>query len=321
MRIRIVGQGLAGTVLAWQALWRDDVELEIVALPSNDSASAIAAGLITPVTGRRLALTERIGVLWPSSGAFFARVSRELNLPLWKDRTVVRVLADQSEKNRVFKKQDGWTDWMVSAPDLPREVRAPLGFLAMGGAAVDVPSFVSASRRCFERAGVLKEGFVTPEEAVCDAVLTVFCEGAAVSDNPLFAKDYPFHHAKGEMLLLRVPAFDCREVLSCGGTWLFSRDGDDKYLAGATYERENLDHTPTLWAREQILAGLAGFLDLDFDVVDQLAGVRPIIRAQKILTARHPTHRNIWLFNGLGSKGVLTAPWHADRLLQRAVGE
>jgi glycine/D-amino acid oxidase-like deaminating enzyme len=39
-----------------------------------------------------------------------------------------------------------------------------------------------------------------------------------------------------------------------------------------------------------------------------------VVRASKLLMGRHPAHDHVGFFNGLGSKGVLTAPFFAQQL-------
>lgn len=60
----IIGQGLAGTALAWQ-LCQQGVPFILVDEHLPDSSSKVAAGLITPITGMRLNLGWRIAELIP----------------------------------------------------------------------------------------------------------------------------------------------------------------------------------------------------------------------------------------------------------------
>ena len=53
--ILIVGQGLAGTLLAFE-LERAGVSFAIADAGHEGAASSVAAGVINPITGRRLAL-------------------------------------------------------------------------------------------------------------------------------------------------------------------------------------------------------------------------------------------------------------------------
>ena len=44
------------------------------------------------------------------------------------------------------------------------------------------------------------------------------------------------------------------------------------------------------------------------------AAVRPIVHGRKPVLGRHPDHPSLAVFNGLGSKGALHAPWCAAQL-------
>ena len=55
----IVGQGLAGTALAWELIWRGR-DVLVVDAGEAVTSSKIAAGLVTPITGQRLALGWRV---------------------------------------------------------------------------------------------------------------------------------------------------------------------------------------------------------------------------------------------------------------------
>ncbi|MFM7974104.1 MAG: FAD-dependent oxidoreductase, partial [Pirellula sp.] len=52
----VVGGGLAGCAMVWQAL-RRGLNVALVDQLSPQSSSRVAAGLVTPITGNRLALS------------------------------------------------------------------------------------------------------------------------------------------------------------------------------------------------------------------------------------------------------------------------
>ena len=86
------------------------------------------------------------------------------------------------------------------------------------------------------------------------------------------------------------------------------------FRAGSTYEREQLDGEPTERGRSEIESRLREFLRLPFEVIDHAAAVRPIIRESRPVLGFHPEHPRIGIFNGLGSKGSLLAPFFAAQL-------
>jgi len=53
----ILGQGLAGTAIAWR-LWERGLPFLIVDRDEPVTSSKIAAGLLTPITGMRMSLNE-----------------------------------------------------------------------------------------------------------------------------------------------------------------------------------------------------------------------------------------------------------------------
>jgi glycine/D-amino acid oxidase-like deaminating enzyme len=59
---------------------------------------------------------------------------------------------------------------------------------------------------------------------------------------------------------------------------------------------------------------VAEFMTLRWQVVEHDAAVRPVIRRSRLLMGRLPGTRDAWVMNGLGSKGVLTAPYFAGQL-------
>ncbi|MFN7342017.1 MAG: hypothetical protein ACK5TA_01640, partial [bacterium] len=79
-----------------------------------------------------------------------------------------------------------------------------------------------------------------------------------------------------------------------------------------TYEWNQLDEVPTdagLARINEIAKKLGGG---DFQVVEHVAGIRPILRRSQPLIGKSAAGN--WMFNGLGSKGSLYAPKMAAML-------
>jgi len=104
------------------------------------------------------------------------------------------------------------------------------------------------------------------------------------------------------------------------GVWL-APAGVDIFRAGSTYDRENLDCTPTPAGRESICSRLREFLRLPFEVIGHIAAVRPIVDERKPVLGLHPDNPCFGFFNGLGSKGALLAPFYAAHFAGFLAGE
>ena len=92
----IVGQGLAGTCLAWELrLLRASVV--VIDREATVTSSRVAAGLITPVTGKRLVKTWRWDELRPAAWEFYRHIESELGCSFLRETSMVKVFASPLE--------------------------------------------------------------------------------------------------------------------------------------------------------------------------------------------------------------------------------
>ena len=91
--------------------------------------------------------------------------------------------------------------------------------------------------------------------------------------------------------------------------------GESIFRVGATYDWNANDCETTTFAREALESRLQKLLNASFEVIDHQAAVRPVIDTRKALIGLHPGNDRIGFFNGLGSKGVLSAPYLAEQLV------
>lgn len=329
----IVGQGLAGTVLAWQLRFRG-VSFVVVDDPKPMTASRIAAGLVTPITGQRLVPSWRFSEFWPVALKFYRRLEREIGQEFFREVSMVRLFQSAAERERILKSNSQQVTALVRFPEpLVDEVIFvnPFGGFEMTGGQLDVPSFLEASRQVFASHGqyieatlnlpedleLSSEGVVLPRWNLT-AKRVIFCEGFAARENPWFG-GLPFDASKGEILTVRIPGLSERRVIH-RGIWLAPL-GDKLFRAGATYDRDNLNDLPTPTAREEICTQLQSFLRLPFDVLEQHAAVRPIVIGRHPVIGMHRRLPMLGCFNGLASKGTLQAPFIAGQFAEFLRGE
>jgi glycine/D-amino acid oxidase-like deaminating enzyme len=329
----VLGQGLAGTAVAWALRWRG---LRVVVLDreADDTASRVAAGLMTPITGRRLAKTWRLDDLWPAAQAFYRRAEAELGARFFHPAPSLRLFADPAEAAAYENRATNHFPELVGPLDPPIDpatFAAPFGGFQMTPAArLDVATYLDASRRYFARDGGYLAADVNPGrdvELVPDGTCLirlgirarwlVFCQGFDVTSNPWFPEVH-FLPVQGEVLALRVPGLTESRVVH-RGVWLAPQG--DAYLAGSTYDRDRLDGIPTARGRDEVCSRLRKFLRLPFDVTGHRAAVRPVVAGNKPALGVHRQYPQLAYLNGLGSKGALQAPYIADLLASRLVSD
>jgi glycine/D-amino acid oxidase-like deaminating enzyme len=301
---QIVGQGLAGTCLAW-SLWRRNVPFTIRDREQGGS-SRVAAGMVNPVTGKNFEPSWRICDFLPEALTFYQAVDNLLGVKVWHAFPVLRLARDEKEWRKIESKlaAESVTPWIAGRVDAPDGWHAAVE--VKGGGRLDTRAFLDGSRGFFQNAGVYQKSLV--QDMAADDH-TIHCDGAL----GLMCGDYGSHRcAKGEMLTVRAPSWDQSRIRIGGGGWLVPM-GDGCFKAGATYEWDTLDEIPTAGGRAKvvsILEALGGAAD--YEIITHEAGIRPILRRSQPLIG--PMPQGGWMFNGLGSKGSLYAPGMARRL-------
>jgi glycine oxidase len=295
----IVGQGLAGTALAW-ALLKRGARVRVIDREAGNRASRVAAGLLTPITGKRLAESWRWSELFPAARAFYRELEAELGCDFFREAPAVRLFQSEAERGRC----------RGALCEVPAGFRAPLGAFEMPAARLDVSAYLDASREAFRAKGTYECADFDPCAPLPDATV-VFSRGFDAREDPWFG-GIAWNAAKGEILTVRVPELREERVIHFGG-WLAPL-GAHLYRLGATYTWNPLDTLTTPEARSELEAKLRAVLEVPFEVVGHDAAVRPVIDAGKPALGTHPRNARVACFTGLGSKGSLLAPFFAEQL-------
>lgn len=302
--IQIIGQGLAGTCLAWTFFERG-VPFELVDREEGGS-SRVAAGLVNPITGARFEPSWRIAGFLPGAVAFYQVLEARLGGTFWHPMPVVRLAAQAKEWAKITGKlgDEAAAPWVASVIDPPPGEWTGAVELR-GGGRLATRELLDASREFFRGRGLYRRAVVDPTSPAAGE--RVWCEGAA---GLLAGRLGPHRCAKGEILTLRAIGWSEPRIFIGGGGWMVPV-GDGCYKVGATYDWDHLDQVPTAAGRERVEAIARRLAPGPFEVTGHDAGIRPILRRSQPLIGPHAGE---WFFNGLGSKGSLYAPGMAARL-------
>ena len=122
----------------------------------------------------------------------------------------------------------------------------------------------------------------------------------------------PLKPTKGELLTIHAPDLKMDFVLK-SSVFLIPLC-NDLYRVGATYDWDDTSSNITSKAKRELLDKLDKFLNCDYKVIDQVAGIRPTVKDRRPLVGRHHEERNMYVLNGLGTRGVMIAPYVAKQL-------
>jgi glycine/D-amino acid oxidase-like deaminating enzyme len=326
----IVGQGLAGSILAWKLMQRGQKVL-VVDNRHRTAASRTAAGLINPVTGMRLVKTARVEECLPCAKESYLALGKLLRRELWFEIPMLRLIRNPKEREAWDKRcaDPAYKPFLrenLQAQQCPSGVIAPEGgFVQRRTGYMDTCALMDGFGDYLrERDSYRQQEFDFDQLEVRDAGVTwrdisaeriIFCEGYQGMHNPWF-KWLPFQPAKGEILSLEIEQ-ELPHYIINAGRWLMPR-GDHSYRLGATYDREQLDEEPTVSGRQTLLAALGELFvhPPRVGVAAHQAGVRPNTLDKQPFIGMHPQQPRIGIFNGFGSKGSLLMPWYAERFVE-----
>jgi glycine/D-amino acid oxidase-like deaminating enzyme len=90
---------------------------------------------------------------------------------------------------------------------------------------------------------------------------------------------------------------------------------NDLYKVGATYEWETINDMPTEKGKAELIQKLNSVITSPYLIVSHDAGVRPSVIDRRPVVGKNPEYKNVFIFNGLGTKAVMLAPYFAKQLV------
>jgi glycine oxidase len=320
----IVGQGLAGTMLAFEMLERG-MDFRLVSSPAKSTASVVAAGMINPLVYKRLTKSWMADELLPEMDRKYRQLETTLGHRFYFAKKILKPLSEQ--ETELWRKKsklpgfDHYIDNIVNRSPVKHIATAPAYGIVQGAGYVNLSEFLIRTYTYLQDKKLLINDEFESEtmsglnaEFECGdykADKIVFCEGYHLTKNPLF--DFiKMNPAKGEVLLIHAP--DLSEEFILNKKVFVLPVGNHRFKVGSTYEWEDLSEHPTEKGKESILDRLNQLINVDYKIENHWAGVRPAIADRRPVLGQHPDHKKVFVFNGLGTKGVMLAPYFS-RLL------
>lgn len=321
----LIGQGVAGSVLACKLLERGK-SFAVIDEPSFSNASRVAGGLYNPITGRKMVKTWQADDLFEALIPFYQEQEQKLKANFFHDISIYRPFFNQHEQNEWMGKSaepsfEKFIKEVKQKPYLPDWVHNPYGGLLLNQSGyVDTQQFVAKLREVLIQVGKYKNETFDVNQLVTgehfhykefSAEKIIFSEGRFSNNNPFFSA-LPFSLVKGELLFIKADV-DVKEIIN-RGVFMIPL-GKGLFKIGSTYEHKNLDEIPTSKGKEELKERLKKLIKFDFELIDQKAGVRPATKDRKPFMGEHPQIKRMFIFNGLGTKGVSLAPLLAEEFL------
>lgn len=320
----IVGLGLAGISFC-EELQENGKSFRVISANSQQ-ASLVAGGLYNPVILKRFTLAwnakEQLDLALP----FYQNLEKKLKIKLDYKVSVLRRFTAIEEQNNWFAAADKHgLDYFLDVALLKNNnpnIDAPFGYGKVKDTGrIDTKTLLRAYENdLIAKDRLIKEEFDFSSLQILGHCIAyrgiaakniVFAEGFGLKSNPYF-KYLPLNGTKGELLTIKAPLLKEENVIK--SSVFIIPLGNNLYRVGATYKWKDKTNSPTKEAKDELLGKLKSFLKCDFNVVTQVAGVRPTVADRRPLVGRHPGHSNLYVLNGFGSRGVMIAPYASKKL-------
>lgn len=335
--------------MVWQAI-RRGMSVAMIDHACASSSSRVAAGLVTPITGARLALSWRYSEFFVEAQDLYRFAESKSLASFWSESPALRIFETQAEQE-LFETRWARPEYLQQGNAIHVEALSPTqlaarpwsidgcgynapygGFLMSPAARLQTEVYLNATRGMLAPLGLLfdrqvdlnvemvpcQDGFHFP---TIDLLAKRVClaQGVAARSNRWF-ESLALHPARGDILKLKAHAAGIQHVVH-HQAWVVPLESQE-YLLGATYTRDGqdcqIDSSIGTAAREELITRWQRFFSPTapaVEVIDHRAAVRPASYDRHPLIGAHLEFPNLVCLNGLGSKGSLFAPGLAGLLL------
>ncbi|PWK21086.1 NAD(P)/FAD-dependent oxidoreductase [Xanthomarina spongicola] len=320
----IVGCGLAGVAFCEQLIAANKSFL--VFDNKSQQSSVVAGGLYNPVVLKRFTSVWKSKEQLEIALAMYKKIEGKLQIKIDYKIPVYRRFTSLEEQNNWFTASDNPLLAEHLSAHLIKNtnpfINADFGFgEVLNTGRIDTNTLITSYKEnLIKNKQLIEEAFNYEELQLSESIVSykdikakhiVFAEGFGLKQNPLF-NYLPINESKGELLTIHAPDLKIDYVLKSSVFVLPL--SNDLYHIGATYNWTDKTNNITKEGREELLNKLETFLNCDFKVIEQVAGIRPTVKDRRPLVGKHPKQNNVYVLNGLGTRGVMIGPYVAKQL-------
>ncbi len=333
----ILGAGLAGLSLADKLSESGATVIVVDPKGTAGGASGTPLGLVNPATGRFATKTWKAEKCYQSILETLEKVQRHSQESIYKKTGVLRPALDTKIATRMkvnFDSTDWPKDWCFWIDEEELKTLYP-GINCVGGGvwlpiglSVKLPAFLHAYSCLLGNRNV---EFITNQEfdlSQCGSSwalrlrdskieASTVITAAGIESTGFSQWDFlTLHAVKGQIAILETETpFPYDASISALG--YFSEYGEKSFAAGSTYEHKFEHENTDSKGLDYILKKLALVMPSVSETIietTQWAGIRASTPDRMPILGQHPVYKNLYIFTGLGSKGLLFSSYLANAL-------
>ncbi len=305
----IIGQGIAGSSFAWNLYFKNKSFIIIDSENENTSSKA-ALGIFNPITGRRNALSWNYKSLFTELNVFYSKVENELKTKILYKKNIYRP----------FKNIIDYNDWIVKTNNdnyIPfiKEIN-DTGLLTKKSGYLDVNKYLSETKKYFKSEGryiqceIINNDFILERNTIkiknIEAKYIIMCLGIKQNTLDHFSQT-SIRPVSGNSIIVE-SNFQSEKIINNKISIINYKK--NKLMVGSTYNN-GFEDTGILF----LIKKLKEIIKTKFKVIESKFGVRPASSDRRPIVGRHFRFKNLFILNGLGSKGVSLSPYCSKELI------
>lgn len=322
----IVGQGLSGSLLTYELLKRGK-RVCVIQQDGICKSSEVAPGMYNPLVLKRYTLAWKAPELISKLTQYYSKIEEFLNTDLMQTMDLYRLFTNENEANLWIEKSDQLALEPFMSPLIyPQNntfINKTIGLGRVNNTGrvvlVKLMNAIKAlliSQNCFINEEFkydllnVQNGYVSYKNLTANHI--IFAEGFQLKQNPWF-KHLPLKGTKGELITIRSKELKLDNPIK--SSILIMPLGDDLYRVGASFNWDEKDHIPTNSGKKWLISKLEQIINCNFEILEHNAGIRPTVVDRRPLLGTHEKFKNLHVFNGMGTRGVMLAPTGVQMLI------
>ncbi|MFV0604223.1 MAG: NAD(P)/FAD-dependent oxidoreductase [Niabella sp.] len=325
--ILIVGQGISGTFLSW-FLHKSNINFIVIDDAKPNASSRVAAGLINPVTGRRVVKVWMDDIIIPFAEKSYNDIGQFLQIDAIDKKKIIDFFPNPFMKESFLKKlnqKEDYIDLIEEDGFLKEYCSYEFGVGSIYPAYVTHLSNILPAWKTYltKQNKLIEEKFDDSTLAVTgdtikykdiEANRIIFCDGADSFNNRFFSL-LPFALNKGEAIIIEAPDLP-HDAIYKKSMILAPIAEKGFFWLGTNYIWDFKDEKPTEDFRTSAKNTLNNWLKIPYKIIEHRSAVRPATIERRPFVGFHPLYKNVGILNGMGTKGCSLAPYFAHRLCE-----
>lgn len=321
----VVGGGITGSLMAF-ALHQKGRVAGLMDSGKEISSSAVAAGIINPVTGKNFVKSWHIDTFLPVAVNLYRQIEKKLGVRILEKMNIIRQLAGPGAENQWASRLldetyhvytagttdlSAWEEELVlrgSYAEIQNAYRADL-WTCISAVSIFLQEKSLYWNQAFDHSLLKRAGEVWTYPGLIIKNV-IFCEGYKGAHNPFFSTQ-AFALTEGKASLLSVPGSKINKMVK--DEIFLVPLGNDTFWVGGGYSPWKPGENPAKELPTET-PSYSHWILKPHQHLAEISAVRPTTKSRRPIILKHDSFPAMYFVNGMGTKGSSMAPYFVSLL-------